>query len=171
MSEQHPHTRTSPGQRRKLVIGTVVLVVGFFSPFTIPVVLNSGLSEVAKSVISGLLVFGIPEVAMLVAIAIMGKPGYQYIKGKLATYLKPLGPPDEVSPVRYKIGLLLFSTPLLLGFVLPYISLYFPQFAQLPLAFHIGMDMILIISFIVLGGDFWDKFRSLFHHDLKIAKS
>jgi hypothetical protein len=68
--------------KTKLIIGTVILVVGFLSPLLIPLVVASDLSATNKTVISGLLAFGIPELFMLLAIILMGKPGYVFIKCK-----------------------------------------------------------------------------------------
>jgi hypothetical protein len=35
-----------------------------------------------------------------------------------------MGPPEQVSPLRYKIGLVFFIIPLVLAWLLPYIEHY-----------------------------------------------
>ena len=162
--------KIGPNSIAKLRFGAVILVVGFLSPLLIPLVLASNWSAATKSIISGLLAFGIPELFMLIAIAIMGKQGYQYIKGKAFKYLKKIAPPDTVGPVRYRIGMLMFSIPVLIGILQPYLAYFIPFFKANPLWFHIGMDMTFIIGIFVLGGDFWDKLSGLFQYKAKIAR-
>lgn len=157
--------------KSRILFGTIILIVGFVSPVFIPVVLASGLGAGLKSVLTGLLAFGIPELFMLIAIVIMGKPGYNFIKGKLFAYLKPLAPPDRVSRTRYNIGLVLFSTPLIVGLIYPYLEFFLPELSTGPISVHIASDLILIISFFVLGGDFWDKVSGLFNYNIKAKRS
>ena len=47
----------------------------------------------------------------MAAIAIMGKSGYNLIKDRVFSFLKKHGPPDRVSPARYRIGLVMFVLP------------------------------------------------------------
>lgn len=154
----------------KLQLGAVILVVGFLSPLLIPLVLASNWSATTKSVISGLLAFGIPELFMLLAIIVMGKPGYEYVKSKIYKYLKRFAPPDTVSLVRYRFGLVLFCLPIIVGVLEPYLAHFHHFFRELPLWFYIGLDVIFIIGLFVLGGDFWDKLSSLFKHNMKVTK-
>jgi len=52
--------------------------------------------------------------------------------------------------------------PILLGFVLPYVWELVPFIKQYLFIIVISGDAILLISLFILGGDFWDKLRSLF---------
>ena len=154
----------------KLIIGVSILVIGFMSPLLIPLVTGSNWSVGVKTTASGLLAFGIPEVFMLIAIAIMGKQGYEYIKGKAFKYLKRFAPPDTVTLTRYRIGLIMFSLPLLLGWLQPYLGHYFTFLNQLPVWQYVVVDIIFFTSFFILGGDFWDKFSGLFKHGVKVNR-
>ena len=156
--------------KNKLIIGSVLFVLGFFSPLLIPNVLASDWSTATKTLISGLLAFGIPEVFILIAIAIMGKKGYEYIKMKVGKYLKPYLPMDQVSQARYNFGLVLFSIPLIAGLLQPYLAFFSSFFKEIPLWFHIGLDVMFVIAIFILGGDFWDKLRGLFQYDVKVKK-
>ena len=153
--------------KNKLILGTVILVVGFLSPLLIPLVTSSGLSTAWKTTLTGLLALGIPELFMLIAIAIMGKSGYEFIKSKLIKFLKTNGPPDHVSKKRYVIGLILFSIPFLYGIFLPYILKLFPWLYDNLISITILSDVLTFTSLWILGGDFWDKLRSLFIYDSK----
>ena len=154
----------------KLIIGVSILVIGFTSPLLIPLVTGTSWSLGVKTTVSGLLAFGIPEVFMLIAVAIMGKQGYEYIKEKAFKYLKRFAPPDTVTLTRYRIGLIMFSLPLLLGWIQPYLGHYFTFLNQLPVWQYVVGDIIFFTSFFILGGDFWDKFSGLFKHGVKVNR-
>lgn len=166
-SKSHPPTT-------KLIVGSLVLVLSFLSPLCIPWLADSTLSDGIKTILSGLLVFGIPELGMLAAVAIMGKEGYEWLKRRLLVLLRIYGPPQVVSASRYKFGILLFSMAILVGFVLPYLLYFFPAVSITRLSiFYIAMgcDVLLIVSLFVLGGGFWDKLRGLFNHNAFIKIS
>jgi len=152
----------------RLHLGFIILVVGFLSPLTIPLVTASELPARWKAIISGALAVGIPEVFSIVAIAIMGKAGFNYIKARVFGFLKKHGPPDRVSRTRYHIGLAMFMLPILFGWLAPYVSQYIPGYEAHRLLINIVGDLMLFTSLFVLGGDFWDKVRALFIHDARV---
>ena len=150
-------------------MGGTVLVVGFLSPLLVPVVAASDLPTAWKTGLSGFLMVGIPEIFMLIAVAIMGKAGFDAIvtrvKGVLGGFVVKHGPPDRVSARRYKVGLVMFGVPLLLAFIEPYFGHHLPGHGEARMVYVIGGDTPLILSLFVLGGDFWAKLRALFVHD------
>jgi len=157
----------SPSKGR-LFLGGAIFVTGFLVPLFIPLVMKTNWSTAAKSIVSGVLAIGLPEVFMLIAAAVLGKSGFQYLKAKLFGWLKKYEPPDLVSQMRYRIGLVLFIIPLLIGIVLPYLLMAEIEVAQRYMRyFTISGDVLLLISLFVLGGGFWDKIRSLFVYHSK----
>lgn len=162
MSEENVNTELEVPSRTRLIWGGTVFVAGFLCPLLIPWVISLDLSTGATSIISGILALGVPELFMLIAVAILGKSGFNYLKQKIFWFFKKYGPVDDVGPVRYKVGLMLFSSPLIFGFIWPYASRNFPFLDQYSVWMYIGGDAILLSSLFVLGGDFWDKLRSLF---------
>lgn len=153
----------------RLYAGGAIFVAGFLSPLLVPLVTASSLPVAWKTALSGLLLVGIPELAMLVAAAVMGKEGFNYLKQLIFGFLgKHFAPAETVSPTRYRIGLALFSIPLLFGWIAPYISGYFPVFDEHRLLLAITGDLLLLTSLFVLGGEFWDKLRALFIHQAKV---
>jgi len=152
----------------RLWVGITVLVTGFLSPLLIPLVLNSDFSTGLKSVISGLLAFGIPELFMLIAVGVMGKEGFNYLKRYLSLVLRRYGPPGEVSLLRYRIGLFMFLLPLLVSIVAPYFGHKLAFFESSEVVIMIVLHTMLFLSLFVLGGDFWDKLRGLFIRAAKI---
>lgn len=148
-------------------IGITVLIVSWCSPLLIPLVTASSLSTEWKAVLSGALALGIPEVGTLAAVAIMGKSGYDVIKRRIFDFLKQVAPPERVSLNRYRIGLIMFTLPLLFGWLEPYLRRFAPQLeAHWPYPALAG-DLMFVASFFVLGGEFWDKIRSLFLCDAR----
>ena len=163
----HPHQISNT----RLTIGGAVIVVGFLSPLLIPLVASTNWSIGLKSAVSGLLALGIPEVFMIIGIAIVGKDGYQFLKEKLFAFLKRFAPPDFVSPRRYRIGLIMFGLPIVIGWAGPFLFHFIPGLHELPFWSFILGDLIFLSSFIVLGGNFWDKLRGLFIYSAKIQFS
>ena len=157
-----------PPPKGRLILGGIIFISGFFSPALIPWVLTWDISNFWKTTISGGLAFGIPELFMIMAAAILGKSGFSYLKKKLLAILQKHGPPDEVNPARHKIGLVMFIIPLLAGFLLPYLWNHLPFVQYNLLWFVISGDVLLLCSLFVLGGDFWDKLRGLFFRSAKI---
>jgi len=152
----------------RLWSGIIVLLVGFLSPLLIPLVLSSGFSTGVKSIVSGLLAFGIPELFMLIAVGIMGKEGFNYLKRYLSLVLRRYGPPDEVSLGRYRIGLFMFILPLIVSIIIPYFGHKVVFFENSEITIMLVLHTMLFLSIFVLGGDFWDKLRGLFIRRAKI---
>lgn len=160
-----------PGQPRtgwRFRLGLTVLIVGWLSPLLIPVISRTGLATEWKTIISGLLAVGIPELFTLAAIAIMGKAGYNLIKEKIFSFLKKHGPPDRVSLARYRVGLVMFVLPVLFGWLGPYGAHRIPGYETHRFVVSLIGDVMFVASLLVLGGDFWDKVRALFIHNATV---
>lgn len=169
MVEQKTDPNNLPTAKRKIIIGTVVFVLGQLSPLIlIPVVVSLDLSSGWTTALSGLLMFGFPELAILASVAIMGKQGFNFFKQKIFGYFKKVAPPDTVSKTRYRIGMVMFVIPFLIGWLLPYFTELIPRYDNFGIYIYIGGDILLIVSLFVLGGDFWDKIRALFIQDVKV---
>ena len=153
--------------KHKIILGSSILIIGFLAPLLIPIVSTSNLSTAWKTTLSGLLALGIPELFMIIAIAIMGKSGYEFIKEKFISFLKTNGPPDHVSKSRYIFGLVLFSIPFIYGIALPYIIKIVPWMYEHLITITITSDILTFTSLWILGGEFWDKLRSLFIYNSK----
>jgi hypothetical protein len=106
------------------------------------------------------------KVIFLVAVAVMGKAGFLVLKAKI---LHKLTPRDEVSPVRYRIGLVMFLLPFLQGLLETWASHIAPQLVANRLWVDVLMDAMLIASLFVLGGNFWDKLRAIFVPEARVV--
>ena len=167
MMEQKAMTTEQPRAGWRFRLGLTILIGGWLSPLLIPVVTRTSLTTELKTIISGLLAVGIPEVFTVVAIAIMGKSGYNLIKERIFSLLKKHGPPDRVSLTRYRIGLAIFVLPILFGWLGPYGAHLIPGYETHRFVVSLIGDVMFVTSFFVLGGDFWDKVRALFIYKAK----
>ncbi len=153
----------------RLKVGVLMFVLSIVLPVAgIPLVASLGLEGTMVASVSGVLLVG-AEVLGLLAVAVMGKAGYQAIVARVLALLKRYGPPREVSPARYRVGLVLFGATLLVGWVEPYVSKLLPVLTRFDLAVAVTGDVLLIVSLFVLGGDFWAKVRALFVHSDKVV--
>lgn len=162
-------TSEQPPAGWRLKLGVALFVLSIVVPLVgVPVVAAIGLSTAMTASISGALLMG-AEVLGITAVAVMGKRGYTYIKTRIFGFLKQHGPPKEVSRLRYTIGLVMFCLPILFGWVFPYAAeliLSLKSTSLLPYA--LGGDFLLLTSLFVLGGNFWDKLRSLFVYQAEV---
>lgn len=164
MSEERSNPKASPWRMR---IGSALFALGLGSPVFVPLVTALPLSIELRTLLSGLFVLGIPEVLWLAAAAVLGRDGFGALKTSLFGWIRELGPPATVSPARYRVGICLFTLPLLLALLQPYAELWIDAASAHRLALGIIGDVCLATSLLVLGGDFWDKLRALFLHDAR----
>ena len=152
----------------RLKLGGIMFILSILLPVLgVPFVTALGLSKNLTTSLSGAFLIG-AELLGLMAVAVMGKSGYAYIKKRVFGFLKKFSPPGKVSRLRYTIGLILFSVPILFGWVSPYLSGQIKGFLPDPTYYALGGDIMFLVSLFVLGGDFWDKIRSLFVHDATV---
>lgn len=151
----------------RFYVGVCFFALGLVSPVFIPLVNASNLPVQWKTVLAGMLVVGIPQLFSLTAIAFLGKNGFNYIRGRLLAFIKSYGPPREVSRTRYRIGLVLFVFPIFFGWLAPYVPDYIPGYVEHRILINAAGDVIFLASFVVLGGEFWEKIRALFIYEAK----
>jgi len=164
--EERAPEKADSGWRLKL--GAVLFGLSILLPILgIPAVMALGLSARMSASVSGVILVA-AEVMGLLAIAVLGKPGYRYIKSRVLGFLKRYGPPRKVSRLRYNVGLVMFSVPILFGWVSIYAAELIPGFARDPFPYAVGGDILLVAGLLVLGGNFWDKIRSLFLYDAEV---
>jgi hypothetical protein len=146
----------------RLKLGVALFGLSIVLPVLgVPLVAAMGLSAATVATVSGALLAG-AEVLGIVAVAVMGKSGYAYIKNRVFGFLKQSGPPAEVSRTRYTIGLVMFAVPLVFGWLAPYAADLVPGYPGNEFTYAIVGDLLLLVSLFVLGGDFWDMLRALF---------
>ena len=158
-------TPPPPGWRFRL--GLALFVLSCISPLAIPLVTVLNLPLAWKATISGFLLVGLPEVFALLAVAVLGKAGFSYLKGKFFAIFKKYTLPRGVSRGRYRLGLIMFIIPLVLGWVGAYVGYLIPAYVEHRFAVNFAADLLWLSSLFVLGSDFWDKVRALFIYRAK----
>lgn len=156
--------------KTRFVIGGILFVGGFLSPLLLPLVTNSDLPGNWKTILSTFLVAGLPEVGMLLAVAVLGKQGFAQLKEMFFSKFRKITEPAAVSATRYRIGLFMFFIPLVAGWVQPYLVHFFPGFASDNMQPAIILDLMFAFSFLVLGAEFWGKIHALFVHNSEITR-
>ena len=153
--------------RGRLTVGGAIFVAAFMAPLLIPVVAASSLPAIWKALLGGALALGIPELGMLVGVAVVGKPGFEFLKARLGRFFRQYGPPDTVSRARYTVGLVMFCVPLFIAWLTPYAPYLLHGLDLNRVSIAVAGDLVWVSSLFVLGGDFWDKLRSLFVHQAR----
>lgn len=152
--------------KARFVLGGIVFAAGFLSPLLLPLVTSSNLPGNWKAILSTGLIAGLPEVGMLLAVAILGKQGFAQLKEIFFSRFRKITEPSAVSQTRYRIGLLMFFTPILFGLLQPYAEYFFGALKSESMIPVILPDLVFAASFIVLGAGFWEKIQGLFVHDI-----
>ena len=146
-------------------IGVTLITIGWICPLFIPLVTRSTLSTEWKTALSGFLLVVGPEVLSIIAIAILGKDGFNFLKEKVFGLLRRAAPSAKVSRTRYRAGLAIWVLLFIYGSFVWYAPHLVPGYSEYRIALNLTADFLFIASLFVLGGDFWEKFRSLFIYD------
>jgi hypothetical protein len=153
--------------RWRMSLALALWVGGFFLPLAIPLVTALALPVATKTALSGLLVFGLPQLLTVIAIAIVGKSGFHYLMERVYGAAKKLGPPMHVSRLRYRLGLVMLFLPLVVSFLEPYLTLLLIRERLPHWVYGVIDDTLFLTSFFVLGGEFWDKVKALFIYEAR----
>lgn len=138
-----------------LWLSLVLPLIGFTIPFL-------GLHPALTATIMGLLTVGGPEVAIILAVIFLGKKTFLYYKEKFFKLFKRTRPYKPVSKVRYYIGLVIFWGSITPHYLNAYAPHLLPNQDNLRYFILVGGDLAFVLSFFILGGNFWEKFKRLF---------
>ena len=148
----------------KIRLGLVLFIVSIGWPVLIPILPMLGVPGTVTASFTGIMIV-IADVLLILAAAVSGKEGFAFIKTRVFGVLRQFGPPQQVSRRRYRIGLVMFSIPLLLGWAAPYFGQHLPGFKSHEWIYAVVLDLVLLSGLFVLGGNFWTKLGALFRHD------
>lgn len=152
----------------RLQLGIALLVLGLVMPAGTLLVAATDWPTGVKAIVSGILLFGL-EILAIPAVALMGKENYDRIVNRVMSVLKKVKPAGNVGRTRYLIGLVLFVAPLLFAWIASYVPSWLPEDYTLRVWVNLGLEVILVASLFVLGGDFWDKLQALFLYDARVV--
>ena len=106
--------------------------------------------------------FVLNKVFLIAAVALLGREGFNYLKGLVFGTIRRHVLPAEVGPTRHAVGLVLFVVPLILAWIAPYVGEIAPGLGRDTVRDGVIGDVLLIVSLAILGGGFWEKLRALF---------
>lgn len=163
-NQKNSETAAKPELKKnaRFYFGMAFLILSFITPLFIPLVLKLPFSAAVKGTISTALLFGGPEVFLLIAAAVLGKETFRYFIDRIKSVFRIKRPTKPVGKVRYIIGLIMFLLPTLVSIVEVNYAPAQRIYGDYLMVAGISWNVIFIASFFVLGADFWDKFRSLF---------
>lgn len=133
----------------------------------VPVAAWAGASAGTIATLTGM-IFIWNKAIILLMVAVMGKPGFQELKAKVLDVFR-FSPESHIGPVRYNVGLVMFSMPLITAVLEPYIYAAWPALRPQMLGLQIIGDLMFLVSFLVLGGSFWEKIRALFIRTARVV--
>ena len=145
----------------RLKVGIALLLLGLIMPAGTLLVAAMDWPTSVKTFVSGILLFGL-EIMAIPAAAIMGKENFDRIVITAKDFLKTMKPAGNVGRTRYTIGLVLLVCPLLFAWIVSYVPSWLPEDYAARVWVNLGIDIVILASLLVLGGDFWDKLRALF---------
>ena len=152
-------SETMPPWRFRL--GILAFFAAFAPHLVTGIMMLSGAS--ARSIATmAAISFTVNKVMLLASVVLLGRPGFNQLKGRLAGAFQNHVMPDEVGPLRYGIGLVMFVVPLVFAWKAPYVTELMPLLGRHSTTAAIVTDAIFVASLFVLGGRFWDKLRALF---------
>ncbi|MHC8400628.1 transporter suffix domain-containing protein [Pseudomonas sp. MDT1-17] len=162
-----PH---SAGWRFKLGIAIICLMAG--SWLMVPILAATGVPGSKIAAFTGIL-FISNKILLILVIAILGKSGFQQLKRTAFGYVSNLAPKADfdVGPVRHRVGIVMFCLPLISAFLEPYIDTIWPGLRPNLWQLQALGDAMLIGSFFVLGGNFWEKVRALFIRTARVSNT
>lgn len=152
----------------RLKVGLALLMVGLLLPFATVVVFWTDWPAWVKNGVAGLLIFGF-EIVLLPAVALMGRENYDRIVGRVRRSSSQFAIAHKVSRTRYRFGLVLLGTTILVAWIVSYLPTLLPHDPATRLLVNLALDFILAASLFVLGGEFWAKLRALFRYDASVA--
>ena len=126
-------------------------ILGFVTPFL-------GLPISLTSIMVGIFTFGVPEVMIALAVIFLGKETLLNYRTKFFKLFKRSKPWKPVSKFRYYFEL---GSPIPL-YLNAYGSDWLPSNDMVRYRIFIGGDLAFLLSFFILGPNFWEKFKNLF---------
>lgn len=142
--------------------GLAAFSLSFIMPLGAVAVPWLGLPTAQAAVLAGLLVAGGPEVACILAVALLGKDNFQYFAHLVKRALRRAVGERPASKARYYTGLAIFLASWLPAYAFAYMPAAMPGERIYILA---AMDLAFVASFVVMGGEFWEKMRRIFIYE------
>jgi len=151
----------------RFYLGAALFLCALLAWLLVPLATSAGWSTSKIATLSGIL-FISNKIALLAAIAIMGKPGFNHLKRLLFGFFRKFGPSQQVGRTRYHVGLIVLMVPVLLTWIAPYAPAILGNEGIYASLENRALELLLLVGLFLLGGEFWDKVSALFKHRAKV---
>lgn len=151
----------APGSDRRLRLGVLCFIAAWAVHLVTLAVVAAGASPATIAAVAAIN-FILNKVLLVASAAILGKSGFNRLKQIVFGVAQRTILPDEVGPLRYGIGLILFVVPIVFAWMSPYLAEIAPAIGRHTVRDGLISDLVLLVSLFVLGGGFWEKLRALF---------
>jgi hypothetical protein len=145
----------------KFYLGITFLILSFIVPFMGFIVPLFGLGTTSSAILIGLFAIGGPELMMLLAVVFLGKRMMHLFKKAFYKIFKRKAVVRAVSRTRHYFGLVLLFGSVVPLYLNAYLIDYLPKDIHMRHYVLVGADLVFILSFFILGGDFWENFKNL----------
>ena len=125
-------------------VGMFLFVLGWLCPLFIPLVTASSLEADIKTLLSGLLLVGAPELFSFCSIVILGKAGFNLLKQKTFALLRRAAPSAEVSRFRYRVGLFMMLLHVINANLIFYAPDLIPGYMEHRLTMNLAADFLFL---------------------------
>lgn len=152
----------------RFVLGCILLATGILCGLAVPFLGFFHITHNKAAIVSFLMLSH--HGLTFLSIAVMGQDNFERLTepvhraaAKAGEKIKPAG---NVSRERYRIGIIMLVTPLIVVTAMHLINeFHFKHETRVVIS--LTMQTMFLASFFVLGGDFWDKARALFVWDAR----
>ncbi|PTC02447.1 hypothetical protein C9980_22850 [Vibrio mediterranei] len=150
----------------RVSLGMVALLLALSSPLLIPLISSMEICSSKKALLSGAMIFGIPEVATIVALCLLGKERLQQIRSWFVRHLLKLKPSRHSTRLSYYMGLLLMVVA---GPVMNIVLFYFPTFGvgwiEYRKVIALACDITFVAAIFIAGEQLWRKIEAIFRFE------
>jgi len=147
--------------------GAALFIGALLAWLLVPAASAAGWSASKIATLSGVL-FVANKIALLAAIAVMGKAGFNHLKRLIFGFFRKFGPAQQVSRSRYHLGLVVLMVPVLMTWIAPYAPAILGSEGIYGNLENRALELLLLVGLFLLGGEFWDKVRALFKPRAKV---
>ncbi|SEG52564.1 hypothetical protein [Vibrio hangzhouensis] len=150
----------------RFILGISAFAMALMSPLLIPVITTLDICGSKKALLSGAMIFGVPEVATIAAIFLLGRERLQRFKIWLLETLFKLKPSRRSTRRLYYTGLgLMMLVGPIMNVILFYLPGYFPEWIGYRQWLGISCDVIFVVALFIAGEQLWGKIEAIFRFD------
>lgn len=154
--------------RTRFVVGCILLGTGVLCGLAVPFLSLFHITHDRAAIVSALMLSH--HGFTFLSIAVMGRANFERLTAPLHRAAAKAGekikPAGNVSHDRYRIGLIMLVTPLIVLTAMHLVT-EVTLTHEKRVIISLVMQTMFLASFFVLGGDFWDKARALFVWDAR----